>query len=87
MQCIFGSFVVNCTYSKHVEQGCRQDSPRKGANSSCEALFVSSTIFLSSQKLRDLIAKMGEDSPSNFLADFLFSSLTYATYLGVLENI
>ena len=38
-------------------------------------------------KLRDLIAKMGENSPPRFWPDFLFMSLTYATYLGVLENI
>ena len=30
---------------------------------------------------------MGENSPPIFQPDFLFSSLNYATYLGVLENI
>ena len=30
---------------------------------------------------------MGENNPSNLLADFLFSSHTYATYLGVLETV
>ena len=30
---------------------------------------------------------MGEKSPPRFWPDFLFMSLTYATYLGVLENI
>ena len=33
------------------------------------------------------MTKMGKNSPSNFLADFLFSSLTYATYLGVLKTV
>ena len=31
--------------------------------------------------------KMEENSPPRFWPDFLFSNLTYATYLGVLENI
>ena len=39
------------------------------------------------QGLRELIAKMGENSPLKFWPVFLFISLTYATYLGVLENI
>ena len=37
--------------------------------------------------LRDPIAKMGEKSPPKFLADFLFSTLTKPTHLGVLETI
>ena len=37
--------------------------------------------------LRDLITKMGENSPSNFLDDFPFNGLTYATFLEVLETI
>ena len=38
-------------------------------------------------KLRDLIAKMGGKSSSKFLADFLFSSPEWGTYLRVLETI
>ena len=37
--------------------------------------------------LRDLITKRGENSPPIFFTDFLFSSLSWATYVGVLENI
>ena len=37
--------------------------------------------------LRDLITKRGENSPPIFFTDFLFSSLSWATYLGVLESV
>ena len=39
------------------------------------------------EKLRDLITKRGENSPPKFLTDFLFCSLSWATYLGVLKII
>ena len=39
------------------------------------------------EDLRDLITKKGENSPPKFLTDFLFSSLSWATYLGVLESV
>ena len=43
--------------------------------------------MFSNYTLRDLITKTGEKSPPKFLADFLFSTLTKPTHLGVLETI
>ena len=50
-------------------------------------IFRCTASLFSSKRLRDLIAKMGENSPASFWPDFLFISLTYATYLGVLETV
>ena len=44
-------------------------------------------MIIKRKQFKDLIAKKGENSLSNFLADFLFSSLNYATYIKISETV